>query len=54
MKPPREVILSCTEWLNLLNALKTEVERHGLEAVEEALDHLKNTGIVQLSGRIKF
>lgn len=36
-----ELIISCAEWANLLFALKTVVERYGLEAVEEAINHVK-------------
>ncbi len=41
-----EPIMSVTEWENLLAALRTIVERYSIEAVEDAVDHLKNTGKV--------
>jgi hypothetical protein len=44
MALPKEVILSVTEWANLLAALKTVIERYGLQEVEEAIDHFKVTG----------
>ena len=50
--PYSEVILSCMEWSNLLAALQVVIERYGLEAVEEAVDHARKSGRVRLSGRI--
>ncbi len=52
MADTRDVLLSVNEWSNLLEALKTTVERYGLDAVEEAVDYIKLNSRTLISGRV--
>lgn len=35
-------ILTLTEWLNLLSAMQIIIDRYGLDAIIEAVEHFKN------------